>query len=254
MVSLGLSGKAAIVTGGGAGLGRTYARGLAAEGVAIAVTDLDTASAKSVVSEIETAGGRAIAVELDVTDEEAADRAVITTESEFGRLDILVNNAGWRPIPAGHHYDDIPNDIQNADQWRRIFDVNVMGSLICARAVRAAMARQGGGTIVNATSMAAFQKPAGAYGVSKLACAGLTTSLAAELAPDNIRVNGIAPGVMTHRLNNEDVSRMILEGQLIKRKGTPEDLIGALIYFCSDMSGFVTGVNLLVDGGSVLRP
>jgi NAD(P)-dependent dehydrogenase (short-subunit alcohol dehydrogenase family) len=173
---------------------------------------------------------------------------VAKTIEAFGGIDILVNNAGWRPIPQGNAYDDIANDFQTAAQWERVFKVNVFSLLICSRAVRESMASRGGGVVICQTSMAAYNKPYGAYGVSKIACSGVTTHLATELAPDNIRVNGIAPGVMTQRMSDEQVQG-VLDMQMIKRKGTPQDLAGALLYLTSDMSSFVTGVNLLVDGG-----
>ena len=251
MVNTELAGKVAIVTGAGFGLGRLYAHALADEGVAVAVADLDEANAKSVAEEAKAKNVAAIPVAVDVTDQAAVERMVAQTVEELGGVDILVNNAGWRPIPTGSHYSDISDDFQDASQWRRVFDVNVIGALICARACRPAMAARGGGVVINQTSMAAYNKPAGAYGVSKVACSGLTISLATELAPDNIRVNGIAPGVMTQRISDPKSLEQILNSQLIKRKGRPEDLAGALIYLCSEMSSFVTGVNLLVDGGVV---
>lgn len=250
MVNLGLNGKVAIVTGAGFGLGRMYAHTLADEGVSVAVADLDEVSAKAVAAEIATKGVQSTAVQVDVSDEDAVGRMVSAVTEQLGGIDILVNNAGWRPRPHGGGYSDISDVFQDATQWRRVFDVNVIGVLQCARACRPAMAARGGGVVINQTSMAAYNKPAGAYGVSKVACSGLTISLAAELAPDNIRVNGIAPGVMTQRMSDEAVEQ-VLNAQLIKRKGTPEDLAGALLYLCSSMSSFVTGVNLLVDGGVV---
>jgi 3-oxoacyl-[acyl-carrier protein] reductase len=251
VVDLGLSGKVAIVTGAGAGLGRVYAHALGNEGASVAVADLDGEAAAAVADEIRSGGGIAIPVAVDVTDEKAVSAMVKGTVDQLGGVDILVNNAGWRPMPTGHHYDDIPSDVQSPSQWLRILEVNVIGPLICARACRPAMAGRGGGVVVNQTSMAAYDKPSSAYGVSKVACSGLTISLATELAPDNIRVNGIAPGSMTHRFADPTRTESILAGQLIKRKGTPEDLVGALLYLTSDMSSFVTGVNLLVDGGTV---
>lgn len=251
MADFGLNGKVAIVTGAGTGLGRIYAHALASEGVAVAVADKDGDGAGTVADEIRAKGGMAIPATVDVTDEGAAADMVKGASTELGGVDILVNNAGWRPVPSGHFYDDIPNDFQSAEQWLRIFHVNVIGPLICARACRPAMAARGGGVVINQTSMAAYDKPSGAYGVSKVACSGLTISLATELAPDNIRVNGIAPGPVTHRFADPDRTAAILAAQLIKRKGTPDDLVGALLYLCSNLSSFVTGVNILVDGGVV---
>jgi NAD(P)-dependent dehydrogenase (short-subunit alcohol dehydrogenase family) len=246
-----LTGRVAVVTGAGNGLGAEYARGLAGAGADVVVADLDEEGAARVAAEVTATGRRSLAVRVDVSDEDGVAAMVRTAEATFGGIDVLVNNAGWRPFPAGHHYDDFAEEL-TPREWRRILDVNVVGPLICARACRASMARRGGGAIVNQSSMAAYTTGSGPYGVSKLALNGLTMLLAEELAPDGIRVNGIAPGVMTGRGDPKNLEPKIAD-QLIKRRGQPSDLVGTLLYLCSDASAFVTGQTLLVDGGATKR-
>jgi NAD(P)-dependent dehydrogenase (short-subunit alcohol dehydrogenase family) len=246
-----VTGRVAVVTGAGNGLGAEYARALAGAGADVVVADLDEDGAARVVDEVRARGRRAVAVRVDVSDEDGVAAMVRTAEAALGGIDILVNNAGWRPFPTGSHYDDFSEALTPRD-WRRILDVNVVGPLICARACQPSMARRGGGAIVNQSSMAAYTTGSGPYGVSKLALNGLTMLLAEEMAPDGIRVNGIAPGVMTGRGDPKNLEPKIAE-QLVKRRGRPSDLVGALLFLCSDASAFVTGQTILVDGGATKR-
>jgi NAD(P)-dependent dehydrogenase (short-subunit alcohol dehydrogenase family) len=246
-----LDGRVAIVTGSGHGLGTTYARALAAEGAAVVVADLDGDAARQVAGELTANGARAIGVRVDTSDEDTVGAMAREAESAFGGIDILVNNAGWRPLPAAHHYDDFP-EVLTSKEWMRVLAVNVVGPLICARACRPSMAARGGGVVVNQSSNAAYEASAGAYGVSKLALNGLTMSLAEELVGDGIRVNGIAPGVMTGR-GDPSVLEPVIARQVIKRRGTPDDLVGALLFLCSDAASFITGQTILVDGGQTRR-
>jgi 3-oxoacyl-[acyl-carrier protein] reductase len=244
-------GKSAIVTGSGNGLGAVYAGALAAEGAAVVVADIDGDAARRVANELTDAGHTAVGVEVDTSDDDAVARMVQTAETVFGGPDILVNNAGWRPAPAGHHYDDFPSEL-TSKEWLRILAVNVVGPMICAKACRRLMAARGGGVIVNQSSNAAYTTGAGPYGVSKLAVNGLTMTLAEEYAPDGIRVNGIAPGVMTGR-GESSVIDAAIANQVIRRRGTPGDLVGTLLFLCSDRSAFITGQTILVDGGQARR-
>lgn len=249
-------GKTVVVTGGGAGIGRTYGHRFAAEGAAIVVADTDTSVADRVVKELAAAGSRAIAVEMDVTDEETAEQMATRASEAFGGIDILVNNAGVHLQHA-----QLPYTQDALGQWRRVLDVNVIGALICSIACRPAMAARGGGSIVNHSSMAAYPG-GGAYGVSKLALNALTVSLAAEFAPDGIRVNGIAPGFVDSEAAVEwmnDPARAGIEsalvgGQLIKRLGRMDDLADMALFLCSEQASFVTGQTILVDGGFTKKP
>jgi 3-oxoacyl-[acyl-carrier protein] reductase len=246
-----LEGKTAIVTGGGSGLGAVYARAFAAEGASVVVADIDSGSAARVAAEVTEAGGRAIGIEVDTSNEPAVAAMVRAADETYGGVDILVNNAGWRPRPAGHHYDDFPETL-TSKEWLRVLEVNVVGSLICAQACRPSMAGRGGGVIVNVSSNAAYSAGGGAYGTSKLAVNALTISLAEEFAGDNIRVNALAPGVMTQRADSAIVQEVVAR-QIIKRNGRPEDLLGPLLFLCTDRSAFITGQTILVDGGQVRR-
>jgi NAD(P)-dependent dehydrogenase (short-subunit alcohol dehydrogenase family) len=252
-------GRVVVVTGGGAGIGRTYAHRFAAEGAAVVISDLDERAATKVVVELTAGGGTALAHVMDVTDADAAAAMVERADAELGGVDVLVNNAG---IHLDHA--QLPFTLDAVPKWRAVLDVNVIGALICAAACRPAMAKRGGGAIVNMSSMAAYGGT-GAYGVSKLALNSLTVSLAADFAPDGIRVNGIAPGLVdseaavewwndSARAGMEGIDQMLIGQQMIKRQGTMHDLADMCLFLCSDAASFVTGQTILVDGGYTKKP
>jgi 3-oxoacyl-[acyl-carrier protein] reductase len=242
-----LKDKVALVTGAGSNLGKVYAMALASEGATVVIGDIDGDAARSAAQELIDTGARALGLEMDVGKDEHVEAAVQETLSQFGGVDILVNNAG---LARGRW--SLCSELGN-DDWRQIFAVNVVSALVAARACRASMAQRGGGVIINQSSMAAYHQIGGAYAVSKLAISGLTVALASEFAGDNIRVNGIAPGMMNGRLPQEIVDRMVAQ-QSVRRRGEPEDLVGALLFLCTDASSFVTGQTLIVDGGVASRP
>ena len=252
-------GKVVVVTGGGAGIGRTYAHRFAAEGAAVVIVDLDETAATRVVDELTADGGRGSAHVMDVTDADGAAAMVDHAVAELGGVDVLVNNAG---IHLDHA--QLPFTLDAVPQWRAVLDVNVIGALIGAAACRPAMAARGGGAIVNMSSMAAYGGT-GAYGVSKLALNSLTVSLAADFAADGIRVNGIAPGLVDSeaavewwsdpaRAGMEGIDQMLIGQQMIKRQGTMHDLADMCLFLCSDAASFVTGQTILVDGGFTKKP
>jgi 3-oxoacyl-[acyl-carrier protein] reductase len=249
-------GKVVVITGGGAGIGRTYGHRFAAEGAAIVVGDLDADAGARVVKELEATGARAVSVEMDVTDDDSAARMASVAADELGGIDVLVNNAGIHL-----HHAQLPYTREAIPKWRQVLDVNVVGALICSIACRSAMAARGSGAIVNHSSMAAYAG-GGAYGVSKLALNALTVSLAGELAADGIRVNGIAPGLVDSEAAVEwmnDPARAGIEaalvgGQLVKRLGRMDDLADMALFLCSDQASFVTGQTVLVDGGFTKKP
>jgi NAD(P)-dependent dehydrogenase (short-subunit alcohol dehydrogenase family) len=244
--------KIAIVTGGAAGLGQTFVAALAAEGATVVIADVDVDHAQETASSIRDAGGQVLALHVDTGDPTSIAAMAAEVARELGGADILVNNAGWRPWPAGDHYEFVDRELDSIDQWATVLRVNALGPLFCGRAIRPLMARRGGGAVVNMNSIAGYTQDLGAYAVSKMALRGVTAQLATELAPDGIRVNALAPTAMTQR-GAPELYEPLLDKQLIKRFGTPEDLVGPLLFFCSDRSAFITGETLLVDGGLLSR-
>ena len=244
--------KVIAITGGGAGIGRTYARRFCAEGAAIIIADLDPDAGADAVAELTASGGRAISVAMDVADEKAATDMVDAAVEAFGGLDILVNNAGIHL-----HHAHVPYTIEDLPRWRRVLDVNVVGALGCSIAARPAMAARGGGAILNQSSMAAYGG-GGAYSVSKLALNALTFALAGEFAPDNIRVNGIAPSLVDSEAAMASMApeaqEFVIQGQMLKRLGRMEDLANMCLFLCSEEASFVTGQTILVDGGFTKKP
>ena len=240
-----LAGKVAIVTGAGGagvgGLGVTYVTALAAEGAAIVVADIDGDAAARVAEELVREGGRAIGVACDVAVDAQIEAMVRTACDAFDGVDILVNNAG---LARGKWNEGAT--LSTAD-WLHILAVNTVAPIACARACRPVMRERGGGVIVNQSSSGAFME-SGAYTVSKAALNAVTRTLAAEFADDGIRVNGIAPGMMTAKLAPDLVEAMLAR-QTVRRQGRPDDLVGALLFLCSEQSAFVNGQTLLVDGG-----
>ncbi len=240
-----LEGKVAIVTGAGGagvgGLGVVYAKALAREGAAVVVSDVDGEAAIRIAEDIASTEAQAIGVRCDVTSDEDVDSMVEAAIDAFGGVDILVNNAG---LARGKWSDALP---LSKDEWMEILAVNTVAPIMCAKACAESMRSRGGGVIVNQSSNGAWID-AGAYTVSKLALNGVTKVLADEFSADNIRVNGIAPGVMTAKLPEDQVQRLLAR-QTVRRPGQPEDLVGLLLYLCSDESSFMNGQTLVIDGG-----
>jgi NAD(P)-dependent dehydrogenase (short-subunit alcohol dehydrogenase family) len=236
--------KSVIVTGAGNGIGHRYAQAFADEGAAVTVADIDGDAAQAAAKGIDGS----FAVTVDVADEESVAAMVAATVDRFGGVDVLVNNAG---LHMGQY--NLTSTLPLAD-WRRLFDVNVFGAVLCARHCRTSMAERGGGVILNQSSNSSYLG-VGAYSISKLALNGVTLSLAQEFAPDNIRVVGIAPGMVAsdavlERL--EDVhKKAVLGTQLVKRWGSPDDLVDMVLLLCSDGTSFMTGQTVVVDGGFV---
>ena len=252
--------KVAIVTGGAQGIGREYCLRFAREGAAVVVADLRVDQAKAVASEIAVAGGQALAVTADVTDEASAEAMASRTVERFGRIDVLVNNAAI-------YYDlDLGNN--TVDYLRQVLDVNLIGVLICSRAVFPHMKRQGGGSIINIASTAAYPNlqvsfrqqenfPNYAYGISKSAVVFLTKSMARTAGFDKVRVNAIAPGAtMTEATKRVLPARAEERLRRTKAMGVslePEDLTGTAVFLASDDSAMMTGQTLVVDAGGVFN-
>lgn len=244
-------GKVSIVTGAARGIGEAYACALAAEGASVVVADLDIAGAEAVAKNIEASGGTALAVSVDIADSESADAMVAETIERFGGIDHLVNNAA---IYGGMKLDTLLT--VDWEYYRRFMAVNMDGALICARACWRHIAARGGGAIVNQSSTAAWVY-AGFYGLAKVGVNGLTQQLAHELGGANIRVNAIAPGPI-----DTEATRTVVPAELVdemvktlalKRRGTPDDLVGMCLFLLSDEARWVTGQIFNVDGGQVFR-
>jgi NAD(P)-dependent dehydrogenase (short-subunit alcohol dehydrogenase family) len=244
-------GKVAIVTGSGQGIGEVYAKRLAAEGAQVVVADLNTAQAERVAGEIADLGGTARAITVDVADPASAEAMAAETVDRFGGIDHLVNNAA---IYAGMKIESLMK--VDLDYYHRFVEVNLHGALIVTRACYRSMAARGGGAIVNQSSTAGWMA-GGYYSLTKAAINALTVNLAAELAHRNIRVNAIAPGPTDTEATREVVPEMFLEpivqSLMIKRLGTPDDLVGACLFLLSDEASWMTGQIIAVDGGQIIR-
>jgi 3-oxoacyl-[acyl-carrier protein] reductase len=245
-------GRTAVITGGAIGFGRAFARALVAEGANVALADIDASAAEGTAAELVSGGGEAIAVECDVADADQVDAAVATTVDRFGGIDILINNAGLHLTKYNQ-----PFGMLSRNEIRGLFDVNVIGVINVTLACRDSMRQRGGGAVLNISSMAGYMS-ATPYAVSKLAVRGLTVAFATELAPDRIRVNAIAPGLMNTESALADLPRPLIdefvhERQLVHRLGTMGDVVSAMLYLCSDEASFITGEKLKVSGGYPLN-
>ena len=247
-----LDGKVAVVTGGAGGIGRAYCRTLADAGASVIVADLDGTGAERVTGELAADGLSVVAATVDITDVDSVASMVDVARSTFGGVDILVNNAAIIDMP----YTALAT--YPLDWWERGFRINVTGALICTQAVVPVMLERGGGKIINQSSSGAFTA-AGAYGIGKLALVGLTVALAKELGPQNIHVNGIAPGMVDTEAALKSVPHdsplrdRMRSTAAVKAFGDPEDLCGALLFLASAASDWMTGQTLNVDGGTTFR-
>lgn len=249
-----LKDKVAIVTGGGRGIGAAFCEALASSGAKVVVADiLDTTP---VVKRIAESGGQAIDCQVDVVSAQSVEAMVNKATERFGHVDVLVNNAGLFANLEKKPFQEI-----DSDEWDRVMAVNVRGSFECAKAVAPVMIRRNEGRIVNVASGTVFKGFANMlhYVASKGAVVAMTRSLARELGPNNICVNAIAPGltmseaVATNPEWTGAANAGTVSSRALRRDQVPADLVGTLIYLCSDESSFVTGQTIVVDGGSVMR-
>ncbi len=243
-----LSGKVAIVTGAGSGIGRASAILFAKEGAKVVVADYDEKGGRETARIIAKARGNAIFVKADVSKSSDARAIVAAAIKNYGKLNILYNNAGI--VRWGNAIECTEED------WNRVIDINLKGAWLCSKFAIPEMVKQRGGSIVNTASIAgcvAFAKIA-AYCASKGGLIELTKSMALDFAPNKIRVNAICPGViktgMTKGiLDDKKTVKGMLKATVIGRLGEPEDIANAALYLASDDSSFVTGTTLVVDGG-----
>lgn len=252
-MTFGLEGKVAIVTGPG-GFAAGYSLALAEAGADVIVADLEESGTET-VSALRSAGHEPLFVATDVTSESSARSMASAIASAFGGADVLVNNAAlWQGLP---HPPPEPLEQLPLELWQRLLEANLTSVLIVTRAVIPLMRSRGGGVIVNQTSPAVWQNSPGRlhYAVSKGGLLPMTRTMARELASENIRVNAIAPGPVTtgdpSALPKDLVARLT-ERMCIKRIGTPEDLVGTLLFLAGEMSSWITGQVLVVDGGGFM--
>ncbi len=250
MIGAALTGKAAVVTGAGNGIGRAIATAFASAGAAVMCLDINAGAAEATARMIASAGGRTQARQCDVSLESDTRAAAEAAQSSFGAIHVLVNAAAT----------DDPNgtvlDISPAD-WTRVFAVNVMGAYLMSRAVLPAMVAAGSGNIIHiASQLGRVGAPARvAYCASKGAIIQLAKAMAVDHAAQNIRVNALSPGAIeTRRLvlrfgDMETARRLSGPKHLLNRLGQPEEIAQAALFLASDAASFMTGADMLVDGG-----
>jgi NAD(P)-dependent dehydrogenase (short-subunit alcohol dehydrogenase family) len=243
-----LSGQRAVVTGGGSGIGAETCRRMAAEGAQVAVLDLDGDRAEAVAKEID-----ALSFAVDVTDYDAVSAAMRDAAERMHGLSILYNNAGGSTLSPIHDYE--------VAEWRRIVDLNLTGVFYGFKAGAPLILRTGGGSIVSTASISGTRPAAGEapYAAAKAAIVALTASAALEYAP-SIRVNAVSPGMIRTPLTELllDQRGIGLEDRQraktpLDRIGTPGDIADVVVFLCSDLARFVTGQNIVVDGGMTLH-
>ncbi len=247
-----ISGRKALVTGAGRGIGRVLALALAEADCDVSILEIDIKSAESTAKEIKQLGRKSIAIQADVTKKDQVDKAFADTAKELGRLDICVNNAG---INIQKPAEELPEE-----DWDKVVDINLKGVFLCSQAAARIMIPQRSGSIINIASMSGVavnvpQKQA-VYNASKAGVAMLSRSLAVEWAQYGIRVNSISPGYMKTKMTLSTMTHLFPVWESLTpmgRLGDPKELRGAVVYLASDASSYRTGHDLILDGGYTAR-
>jgi NAD(P)-dependent dehydrogenase (short-subunit alcohol dehydrogenase family) len=246
-----LNEKIAIVTGGGAGIGRGAAIRFAKEGAKVTVADIDSQSGEETVSLIRESGGEAIFVKTDIKDSSQVKELINATTNAFGGLHILVNNAG-----IGH--SEVRSVDLTEEEWDHVIDINLKGVFLGIKYAVPEMKKAGGGAIINTSSLLGLKgkKYQAAYNASKAGVVLLTQNAALEYGKYNIRVNAVAPGVIDTKIidvwkNDERRWPFISRANALGRIGTPEEVANAIFFLASDEASFITGTTLSVDGGGL---
>jgi 3-oxoacyl-[acyl-carrier protein] reductase len=268
-IEIDLAGRVALVTGGSRGLGRADALTLAHAGADVVIADIlvesdDSAAAdygplaqaaasqglvqtEATAQQIEALGRRSLALKCDVTDAGQVEQTVARTVEELGSVDILVNNAGTLD-----HLGQLEN--QSAELWERDLRVNLTGAFNCSRAVWPHMKERGWGRIVNMASVAGTLGGFGqaSYSTTKAGLIGLTKTLALEGARHGITANAVVPGIIgteAFHFGNPDMNERMVKRTALRRTGDPQDIANAIAFLCSDLAGYITGIELNVSGG-----
>jgi NAD(P)-dependent dehydrogenase (short-subunit alcohol dehydrogenase family) len=246
-----LTGKVAIVTGSGRGLGRAIALGVAAHGASTVVCSRTLAEAEAVAADITAAGGTALALRVDTGDRDSCQQLIDDTVAHFGHLDVLVNNAGIDIIEPAEEVAE--------EAWDLILNINLKGYFNCSQfAARQMLAQGTGGSIANNSSIAGEVGIKGltAYAAAKGGVNQMTRTMAVEWAPQGIRVNAFSPGYFENIMSGatDEHARPEKRAQVLQytpmgRRGLPEELVGPVVFLASSASSYVTGAILLVDGG-----
>ncbi len=248
--------KVAFITGAGQGIGRAIARKMAAEGAAVVIAELNPESGQAVADELNANGHHALFIATDITRESDVKQAIEQTIAHFGKLDILVNNAG-----ITFRYEAVT---MTEEQWYKAMDVDVKGVWLCCKYAIPHMQAQGGGAIVNLSSVhgrvtAPKHFP---YGAAKAAVLGLTRNIALDYGAHNIRVNAICPGWVRTEAVEEWIQSQpdpkayedrILSFQPVRRIGTPEEIANLVAFVASDEASYMTGAELVIDGGLTIQ-
>ena len=245
-----LTGKAAIVTGGGRGIGRAIALGLAQSGASVVVTSRTPKEIEGVAEEVRKTGGKALAIVTDLTVNEQLENLVNATVKEFGRVDILVNNAARSFL---RNLMDL-----REDGWDKVFNTNVKAVWLLSRLVARRMMEQKGGRIINITTVGAEKAEPGmaAYGCSKAALKMLTRCMAREWAQHGILVNAVGPTLTRTEFSkpiwsNPEVAKHVAAAIPLGRLAEPEEMVGSVLFLASDAAQFITGHSIYVDGGTL---
>ena len=246
-----LTGRVALITGAGRGMGRASAERIAADGARVVVNDLDEARAAEVADRLVSEGAEAMGVAADVSDAADVSRLVGSTRERFGDVDVLVNNAGVLRRTGILALEE--------DEWDLVLDVNLKGTYLCTRAVLPAMKEAGWGRVVNISSSAgrSVSTLGGPhYTTAKAAVLGFTRAVAKEMAPFGITLNAVCPGLVNTEMVNEVITdaqtRAYADSFPIKRLAEPEEVAELVAFLASDRAAYITGASLDINGGDLM--